>query len=205
MTRHDTGRIRFGYHGSRPVAHRIIKTAGHEVDDFELVEYDINEPFRALREGLLDTMIVKFGIHEPDLLSSAALTAESRVAVVGTTHRLADRDSLSVEELADHTMFECPGSFPAYVWDQVVPPHTPSGRPIRRGHRVGNIPAMMALVASGEAVHLSVDSLADVAPPSVRVIPVHDLPPAPVALAWRRDLDREHVLRFIADAERSHA
>ncbi|MFJ6676182.1 LysR family substrate-binding domain-containing protein [Actinosynnema sp. NPDC091369] len=205
MSRGETGPIRLGYHGSRLVADRIVVAAGRAVDDVAFVQYDITEPFRALREGRIDAMVVKFGIDEPDLVAGADLAEEQRVVVVGARHPLADRESVSVEEVADHPVFDRPGNLPGYVWDRVVPRSTPAGKPLRRAHRAGDIAAMMALVAAGDAVHLSVGSLADVAPPGVRVVPVRDLPPAPVALAWRRDLDRADVLRFVADAERGRA
>lgn len=47
----------------------------------------------------------------------------------------------------------------------------------------------MALVMGENAVHISVASLADMAPPELEVIPIRDLPPVPVRLAWRADAD----------------
>lgn len=198
----DTRTVRFGYHGSTEVAARIIRLAGRNEASVRLSEYDVADPFRGIREGELDVMIVKFGIDEPDLVTSRVLTEDARGVAVGTQHPLAARESVSIEELADYDAFAPPGTFPAHVWDVVVPPRTPAGRPIRRNLRGATFPEMMRLVAAGDAIHISLVSLADIAPPGIRVVPIHDLPPAPVTLAWLRDSEvPSHVRDFITTAE----
>ncbi|MFJ8589464.1 LysR substrate-binding domain-containing protein [Streptomyces sp. NPDC093595] len=194
--------IRLGYHGSAEVAHRILRLAGHDPAGVLLSQYDVADPFRGVREGGLDLMIVKFRLDEPDLAVSRVLTYDARAAVVGAGHPLAARASVSIEELADYDAFERPGTMPDYVWDEVVPPRTPAGRTIHRRHQVTDVPRMMALVAEEGAVHISLVSLADVAPPGIRVVPIHDLPPAPVALAWPRSTaPAPHIADFVARAE----
>ncbi|CAM5687383.1 LysR substrate-binding domain-containing protein [Streptomyces aurantiogriseus] len=194
--------LRLGFHGSPDVALHIVRIAGWDPAAVSLGQYDIADPFTELRRGEFDVMIVKFGLKEPDLACSRALTYDARGAVVAADSPLAKQDAISVEELADQELFDRPGEMPQYVWDEVVPPHTPAGRPLHRRHRVTDIPAMMRLVAEGNAVHLSLISLADVAPPTVRVVPVTGLPPAPVSLAWCNDRELpQHVRRFVAAAE----
>lgn len=194
--------VRLGYHGSPVLAGRIAGAGGRGERDVLLSTYDIANPFHTVRTGEVDAIIVKFEMREPDLEVSRTLAFDGRAAVVGAGHPLAGRESVSIEELADYDAFDRPGLLPAYVWDQVVPVRTPAGRPIHRRHRVTAIPQMMALVAEAGAVHISLQSLADVAPPGIRIVPIHDLPPAPVALAWRRDpAPPRHVREFVADAE----
>ncbi|GGN56326.1 hypothetical protein GCM10012285_50850 [Streptomyces kronopolitis] len=198
----DTRVIRFGYHGSADVASHIIRLAGWDEAAVRLSEYDVADPFRGVRADELDLMMIKFGLTEPDLVTSRVLTEDARAVVVGAGHPLAARESVSIEELADYDTFARPGSFPGYVWDEVVPPRTPAGRPIRRSHLVSAIPEMMRLVSQCEAVHISLLSLADIAPPRIRVVPIHDLPPAPVTVAWRRERELPvHVREFISAAE----
>jgi hypothetical protein len=55
-------------------------------------------------------------------------------------------------------------------------------------------------VRSGAAVHLSLASLSEVAPPGIRLVPV-DMPAAPVFLTWVRDRVPGHVLDFVHAAE----
>lgn len=198
--------IRLGYPSSPQTARDILASAGLTEAHVVLTPYDLANPFAALRRGELDVVVVKFGPQEPDLATSEVLHFESRAVVVSAGHPIAERDTVSVEEVAAYDAFDRPGDFPEYMWDEIVPLRTPQGRPIRRVHRVNGIPEMMAVVLRSDAVHLSVASLADLVPPSIRVIPVHDLPPVPVCLAWHQDAELPgHVVRFIAAAEAASA
>jgi DNA-binding transcriptional LysR family regulator len=182
-----SGPIRLGYHGSIRVARRIIRAAGMAETGFRLRQYDIADPFRALRSDELDVMVVKFALREADLEHSAVLAHDARAALVGENHPLARRASVSVEELAPFDSFSRPERMPAYVWDEVVPPRTPGGQTVNRAHRLTTVEEMMTLVTASRAVHMTLESLCDVAAPGVRIVPIHDLPPAPVFLAWRRE------------------
>ncbi|MFI8259248.1 LysR substrate-binding domain-containing protein [Streptomyces sp. NPDC085665] len=196
--------VRLGVHGSTHLASRLVAAAGHAPDSVEYVPYEVTEPFGPLRAGEADIMIVKYDPLEPDLALSGPVGFDGRAVLVGAHHPLAGRASVSVEELAEYGGFRCPGEFPAHVWDLVVPPRTPLGRPIRRVHAMTTLAAMTELLRSTYAIHLSFRSLDAVVPPDIRVVPVHDLPPSPVAFAWLRGTEPPaHVRRFVADAERA--
>ncbi|MFB7785401.1 LysR substrate-binding domain-containing protein [Streptomyces vinaceus] len=196
--------VRLGVHGSTHLASRLVAAAGHAPESVEYVPYEVTEPFGPLRAGAADIMIVKYDPLEPDLALSRPVGFDGRAVLAGAHHPLAGRASVSVEEVAEYGGFRCPGSFPAHVWDLVVPPRTPLGRPIRRVHAMTTLAAMAELLRSTYAVHLSFRSLDAVVPPDIKVVPVHDLPPSPVAFAWLRDTEPpEHVRRFVADAERA--
>lgn len=199
-----SGRIRFGIHGSSRLAEGIIASAGHRPQEVEFVRYEATDPFRQLRQGLADVMIIKYDLLEPDLVYSGPVAHDGRAALVGSGHPLASKDSVSVEEVADYEVFQCPGDFPPNVWDQVVPPRTPGGRELRRVHPLTTFEALTDLLTRTRAVHLSVASLAALALPGVKVLPVLDLPAAPVHLAWLREGElRADAARFVADAERN--
>jgi DNA-binding transcriptional LysR family regulator len=195
--------LRFGYHGSTEVPAAIARAAGRSDDEVVLTEYAVADPFRELRAGELDMMIVKFTIREPDLACSGVLATDARAAIVGAHHPLAARASVSIEELAEFDSFACPGTMPDYVWDEVVPPVTPGGRPIRRSHQMSTTGSMIDLVSNAGAMHISLLSLAHIAPPSVRLVPIHDLPPAPVAVAWVVGEADGRVRDFVAAAEKA--
>ncbi|MFF0218331.1 LysR substrate-binding domain-containing protein [Streptomyces vinaceus] len=196
--------VRLGVHGSTHLASRLVAAAGHAPESVEYVPYEVTEPFGPLRAGAADIMIVKYDPLEPDLALSRPVGFDGRAVLAGAHHPLAGRASVSVEEVAEYGGFRCPGAFPAHVWDLVVPPRTPLGRPIRRVHAMTTLTAMAELLRSTYAVHLSFRSLDAVVPPDIRVVPVHDLPPSPVAFAWLRGTEPpEHVRRFVADAERA--
>lgn len=172
---------RLGYHGSLDLPTAVARAAGTEV---ELVEYDVRDPFTPLRSGRTDLMITKFPPTEPDLRYTAPIAAEPRAVVLAAGHPLAGRSAVSVEEVVDRPGFHRPEGMPVEVWDRLVPPRTPAGRPIRREFELTTVAELMRLVSSGVAMHLTVLSIADVAPPTVRVLPVTDLPPATVHLAY---------------------
>ncbi|MFH0180594.1 LysR substrate-binding domain-containing protein [Streptomyces cacaoi] len=196
--------IRLGVHGSPGLASRIVAAAGHAPESVEYVPYDVTEPFEPLRAGRMDIMIVKYDPMEPDIALSAPVAHDGRAVLVGSHHPLADRASVSVEEAAAYEGFQCPGDFPPHVWDLVVPPRTPLGRTIRRIHPMTSMAALADRLRSTAALHVSFRSLDAVVPPDIKVVPVHDLSPAPVTLAWLRDARlAEHVPRFVADAERA--
>lgn len=193
--------VRLGHHGALDVVRRVLRLAGRDTATVRISSYDFTDPYWLLRAGELDVLLTEFGEREPDLVTSRVLARDPRAALVGTDHPLARCASVSVEDLAHYPLFGHPALFPADVWDEMVPRHTPSGRPLRREHRFTSVPQMLRLVRAGAAVHLAVQSLSDVAPEGVRVVPVHDLPPAVVKLTWRRGDVPAHVLEFITAAE----
>ncbi|MGH3672594.1 MAG: LysR substrate-binding domain-containing protein [Pseudonocardiaceae bacterium] len=196
--------IRFGIHGSSHLAERIIAAAGHDPAEVDFVQYGVADPFGPLRAGEMDVMIVKYALSEPDVACSRPLMVDGRAVIVSADHPLAVRDTVSVEEVAEYDAFGCPRDFPPYVWDKIVPPGTPGGVPIRRVHPMTTVEAMVAVLTRTHAVHLSFRSLEAFVPPHIRVVPIHDLPAAPVSLAWRRDADLPApVAQLISDAERS--
>ena len=188
--------VRLGYHGSPQVAQRLAARSTQEV---ELVEYDVADPFQALRARDLDLMVVRFGVDEPDLECGDVVGHDIRAAVVSSAHPLATRITVSIEEVAAYDAFEPPGTFPEAIWDLVVPRETPMGKPIRRVHRVGSVQEMLRLVATTNAVHVSLVSLMSIAPSGIRVIPIDDLDPAPISLAWRRNDLPAHAEVFLKE------
>ncbi|MFD9790125.1 LysR substrate-binding domain-containing protein [Streptomyces sp. NPDC059070] len=194
--------VRLGIHGSPDLAAAVVRSAGRAESDVAMIGYDVADPFRGLRAKELDLVIVKYEVREPDLAVSRPVAYDPRAALVGAHHPLATHDSVSVEELAAYEGFRRPGAFPESVWDEVVPPRTPRGRRIRRAYELGTVKGLMGTLSGTDAVHLSFQSLETITPPNIRVIPISDLPPAPVALAWLREPEpAAHIARFVADAE----
>ncbi|WP_407288449.1 LysR substrate-binding domain-containing protein [Streptomyces sp. BP-8] len=202
--KHPVRPVRLGVHGSPRLAAELVAAAGHDRRHVEFVPYDVADPFGPLRADEMDVLIVKYPLHEPDLAFSEPVLFDDRALILGAHHPLATRATVSVEEAADYDTFSCPGDFPPYVWDQVVPPRTPGGRPVHRVHPMTTVAEMVDLLARSTTVHLSFHSLKDILPPHIRAVPLHDLPPAPVSLAWRRNTQLPLLVRqFVTDAERS--
>lgn len=149
-------------------------------------EAQFQDPLGALRAGEVDVLFTCLPVREPDLTVGPVVINESRSLAMPRGHRFAGRASLSWEELAGETFFGVAGGAPAYWWDFHVPPRTPSGREIRRGPDVATFQELMTLIATGQGVSPVIASVETYyARPDVTFVPVHDLPPADVALIWR--------------------
>lgn len=194
-------RIHLGIFGTPALAADILRNAGHPEEQC-WHPYVVADPFRELRAGETDVMIIRYSVQDADLAVSGTVADDPRAALLGAHHPLAGRDSVTLDDLADYEAFDTPGVFPADVWDKIVPPFTGTGRPIRRGHRMTTFDRLVEILTDTDCVHLSFSSLHTVAPPEIAVVPISDLPPAPVTLCWLRDADLpEHVTQFITDAE----
>lgn len=137
----------------------------------------------ALRTGEVEMLAVRLPLTAPDITVGPILSREERVVVVARDDPLAQRESISYEDLADRVVSDVP-SFPREMMDALIPPVTPSGRRLRR---IANIDpqVVMMRVALGEQVHPTVRSfVAHQAHPGVTSVPIHDLPPSETALLW---------------------
>lgn len=69
---------------------------------------------------------------------------------------------------------------------------------------MGSVADMVEILGGSDALHLSFRSLEAIVPPGITVVPVPDLPPAPVSLArLRHTPPPPEVAAFLAAAERS--
>jgi hypothetical protein len=92
---------------------------------------------------------------------------------------------VSVEDLGDEEVHENAPAFPAEVYDAIVPPFTPSGRPIRRTYPWKDDEDVITAVARGLIVHPGSAGIALLTRPDLVHVPIRDLPPMPVGLIWR--------------------
>lgn len=194
--------LRLGVFDASDLARSILAGTGRDESEVRWIRYDVRDPFLGLRTDAMDLVMARYEVHEPGVRSSGPVAWDGRAAVFGAQHPLAGRARVTLDELAGFDAFQCPEGFPASVWDRIVPPCAPSGRPISRVHRPSSVPAMVDLLRTTNAVHLSFASVASILPPDVRGAPIDDLPPAPVVLVWsgERPLP-ETAAAFVADAE----
>ena len=168
---------------------------------------DIEDPFTSLRRGRIDVLVNWLAVDEPDLTVGPAIAYFDRVVAVGHGHRLAGRESVSVEELADETVGQPPSTFPASMTDALLPPRTPSGRPIRRRvlHELPDgsyFPNVISLIARGELVHITARGLTAFGLSALALVPISDLPQLPLGLIWRTAVENAKV-RALAEVARA--
>jgi DNA-binding transcriptional LysR family regulator len=179
-------RIGFTQTTDGPPLHRLIDAfqSRHPDCEVSLHEVDTVDPYHAVRRGDVEVLVNWLAVDEPDLTSGPAIALHSRVLVVGRRHRLASRPSVLLEDLGDEQVALVPRSFPAALYDAILPPRTPSGRPIARTQLVRSINQIAAHVAHGKIVHVTMTGIPLFARDDVVFVPIQDLAPLPLGLIW---------------------
>jgi DNA-binding transcriptional LysR family regulator len=136
-----------------------------------------------LRAGEIDMLATRLPLTAPDVTGGPILSHEGRVAVVAKDDPLAERASISYEDLAERAVGDVP-LFPREMMDALIPPATPSGRTLKRIANDGTEDTLMR-VALGIQVHPTVPSfLHHYSHLDVTSVPIRDLPPSETGLAW---------------------
>jgi DNA-binding transcriptional LysR family regulator len=142
-----------------------------------------HDQIEVLHSGRADVAFVH-GPVDPTDLELLPVRAEPRVAVLPATHPLAARPEISIEELTEEPVIEQHGAPPAWEAFHNVDPR-PDGSSPRRGPRVDNIEEKLQLVAAGRAISfLPASAAAAVVHAGVAFVPVSDIPPIQISLAW---------------------
>jgi DNA-binding transcriptional LysR family regulator len=169
---------------------------------------NLEDPFAALRRGEVDVQVNWLAVDEPDLTAGPAIAYYDRVVVVGPDHRLANRESVSIEELADETVAQPAPTLPATIADAVLPPKTPGGRPILRlapgdaGVPAWTFGTQLAAIGRGELVQITMRGQTAFYAQGLVVVLVHGLPPMPLGLIWRTAAE-DVKIRALAEVARS--
>lgn len=165
-------------------------------------EVPVCDPYAPLRRDEVDVVANWLVIRDTDLAAGPAIAYYDRVLAVSRRHRLAGRAWVSLDDLGEETIADPPPSFPAGLIDELFPPRTPSGRPIRRV-RVPRSPyEIIARVASGEIVQLTMAHLTFLRRDDLALVPVRDLAPMPLGLISARNRMNAGV-RALAEIARS--
>jgi DNA-binding transcriptional LysR family regulator len=159
------------------------------------------DPLGPLRRGEVDLTAIRFPLRQPDLVVGPVLTTDRRALAVAEDHPLAGRPTVCVEDLGDYEVAAGTPAIPQELIDALLPRTTPSGRPITR-RMVSGAVQTLAMVARGEIVHATVESLPDyMSYPGITYIPIVDLPPCDAGLVWRAREESPAIRAFAAVAE----
>jgi len=169
-----------------------------------VTQLDLWDPYSALRRGEVDLVCGWLVADEPDLTIGSLIEERQRALAVGLGHRLASRDSVTVEDLADETVQRPPDRYPRALADAILPPRTPSGRPVRRTEfEVSSLPEIASLIAAGTIVTPTTVSVpAWAGDDDIVLVPFSDLPPLPLGLIWCTAHENARILAF-ADLARA--
>src|SRR5918996_814645 len=173
----------------------------HPESSVETVQMAWDDPVGRLRNADVAVMATWVPLDEPDLVVGPTLAREPRTLAVAPNHPLADRDSVDVEELADHPVVRLDNDWPKELREAVVPSETPGGRPLS-GPRVGRgeraLLDLPVRVARGGFVFPTVESAAPyMGALDLAFVPITGMEPLRSALVWRRPARDPKLRAFV--------
>ncbi|WHT22344.1 LysR substrate-binding domain-containing protein [Crossiella sp. CA-258035] len=138
---------------------------------------DWTERTQALRDGRVDVCFLRQPL-DPAGLSVRELRVEERAVVLRTDHRLAGKESLKIADLADERLLQDPDAVPE--WRDL-----PHGRRREPAPLLSTVEEKLEHVAAGHGVVvLPMSAVAFYQRPDLTHIPITDLAPNRVCLAW---------------------
>ncbi len=155
----------------------------------------------ALRHSIADVAFLHPPMRVPDGLDQLVLERNRLVAVLPNNHRLAQRPSIDLRELATEPWIMMPRAESAPIHDRVIAVCRRSGVTPRVVHEAGHIYARLGLVAAGFGVHLLHNAWQKVPFPGVVYVPFEPSATIRLACYWRRR-DPNPMLRGFLDVVR---
>jgi DNA-binding transcriptional LysR family regulator len=188
--RQEQGILRVGYQigAALEIAPIVLRAYAERYPSVsvELREFDFGEPFAGLDVGLVDVAFVKMPL-EDERLAYEFLEHETIFAGLAPSHPLAQRSSIAIAEILDDPIVAAPRA--AGPWrDFWLATEYRGGKPPKVVLEAANFDSELQAVAVGKAI--TITSLATTkyyARPGVVFVPIHDLPPVTVVLAWFAD------------------
>ena len=193
-------RITIGYSTGLIVTPAVRELRHREPDaDVRTVHLAWNEQRAALLEHRVDAAMTRLPFPT-DGLHVTVLYDEPRVLVVPRYHRLAGKESVTLDDIADEPVPRVRNPDPAWSAFWRIDPR-PDGRAAPDGPFVEDSESKLELIAAGEAVAIAAGSHAGLRP-DLTTIPLDGVEPCHVVLATRAG-DRSRLVaqfRKIAEA-----
>jgi DNA-binding transcriptional LysR family regulator len=208
--RGETGVLRVGFEasgaGELTTRARAEFARRHPGVRVEPKRFDWGQEATALRDGRADVAFVWLPADLTDLHTEVVHT-EPRVVGLPSGHPLAGRDGIAVVEVNDEPLMWTKRAPREWVdWWAVNP--RPDGSSPRWGPTNDNVEEMLEQVAEGAAICFAPSSMAQYyARPDLAWVPLTDVEPLRVALAWADGADNPlvqgfaHVVRELASGK----
>jgi DNA-binding transcriptional LysR family regulator len=154
--------------------------AAHPDISVEVLRTDWTDQITVLHDGRADIGYVRMPVDLTGLQSSLLLT-EPRVAMLPTSHRLAGKEQVSIHDLADEHLLQHPEAVPE--WQSVATEFRNGPRPSFVDAR--SVEEKLERVAAGRGFSVLPESTASYYyRPDVAWVPITDIAPNEVRLAW---------------------
>jgi DNA-binding transcriptional LysR family regulator len=170
----------------------------HPDADVHTLHLDWNEPRQALLDHQVDAAVTRLPIRT-DGLHVTILYDEPRLLLIPLEHRLAGKESVTLQDIADEPMPRLPDAAWNAYW-RIDP--RPDGSPAPDGPLVEAIEDKIELIAAGQAVAIIPAGVRTVSPrPDLTTVPLHDVEPSHVVLATRAGDHSRLVAAFRKSAQ----
>jgi DNA-binding transcriptional LysR family regulator len=167
-----------------------------------VLEAEVGDHLRPLREGRVDVLAVPLPVREPGIALGPVVLRERLLMAVPEGHPIARRGHATYEDLADNPVIVAAGDPEDYWIDYFVPQRSPSGRPIERAHMVESLQAGIALVMADKGIGPIISQFAQYNQhPGIAYVPIENGPSVQSALAWSAARETELIRDFARLAE----
>lgn len=155
----------------------------HPDADVRAVHLDWDQPRAALLDHRVDAVVARLPFPT-DRLHVTILYDEPRVLMVPLDHRLAGKESVTLDDIVDEPMPRMRDSDPTWSAFWRAEPR-PDGRRAPDGPFIDALEDKFELIASGQAVVISAGVYANSIRPDITTIPLEGVEPSHVVLASR--------------------
>jgi DNA-binding transcriptional LysR family regulator len=162
---------------------RAMMVAGCPEVELELHHVAWSDPTAGLAAQVTDAAFVWLPLHRPPY-RWLTIAREPRLVAVAKAHRLAGRESVSIADLLDEPFLALPASA-GPLRDHFLAVDERNGHPVRVAAEINDTEETYEAVASGIGICLLAAGNAPIFDRGdVRMLPVHDLGPSELVLAW---------------------
>jgi DNA-binding transcriptional LysR family regulator len=192
-------RITLGYSANLIITPAVRELRHRHPDaDVKTLHLNWNEPREALLAHRVDAVVCRLPIRT-DRLRVTVLYAEDRALLVGADHRLAGKESVSLDDIAGEPLPRV--SDPAWNAYWRIDPR-PDGTPAPDGPLIDAIEDKFELIATGQAVAIvPIESGVRGLRADLTAVPLNDVEPSHVVLATRAGDGNRLVAAFGKYAE----
>ncbi|GAB3264341.1 LysR family transcriptional regulator [Arthrobacter pigmenti] len=165
----------------------------------EMRSFDFSDPSAGLADGSADVAFVRPPLPGASWLRMATLFVEPRVLVVPSSSRFAGLDQVSIEQVADEPFVA--RKAPDEWRDFWLAQDARAGSPLRLGAEVATVDECFESILGERGIAFTQASTQRFYDrPGLSFIPVKDVQPSTVSVAWRKDINDVLVREFVETA-----
>ncbi|MCI2416453.1 LysR family transcriptional regulator [Saccharopolyspora sp. K220] len=204
--RGEYGRVTVGFagassHESLPLLTRAVRAAHPGLELVMRGQTYANVALAKVADGSLDLGFVRLPVNQPDV-RTRVIEVEELICALSTDHPLAGRECIPIEELAEESFVSFPSNAGSTVRDALVKACVSAGFSPRVVQEAPDSYTILALVAAGVGVTLTLTSCQHIQQTGLVYRPLAG-PPTRLhaALAWRTDNTSAALRTVLAIAE----